>query len=465
MNEPNTDEKDIKDSILNAIQKEIAENKPADFAGLVKAILDENETIIEKAKTEKRAILEAIAARYPDHAAELTRLSRATNKAYIADLREYTRRKKDTNRNKGYTCKVFMQDNNRLHEIRPLTIPTGTLSYLGAMTHRGKTTALVSIAMDAIKQNAELKAAGRAYSKVVFITTEETPEQIFDRLIKAILYTDHKTNPAIFHPFANEYALNGNIDELDDKLNFFMQAYEPQLLKTAPKTLQEAIYASFETLQGYLSNELFAIIDHTRQRTFDELTATIKTLDNNSILLLDYIQHCKAPTESGISNRQVIIQGQSQTLADIAGQKDLIIIAGGQFNRRGNEKTNEADKYKPDFLDPTLFRESGDIEQDAHLIIGIGQQAVEASADGGETTPRRFYEILKQRGHPQDTHKYKIADRTLFSLYSCTFTKNDRGDALKYFEEYKPQKTSHTAPQTKQPQKALSFADLANGAY
>lgn len=420
-------------AILQKITKGLENN--ADFSGLVKEAFAENNITGD----ERKRLFKVIAENHTTHAAELNRLLLNENKAYICNLDEYTRRKKDTNRNKGYICNVFKQNNNHKKEIRPLTIPTGTLSYLGAMTHRGKTTALVSIAIDAIQQNAELQAAGKPFSKVVFITTEETPEQVFDRLIKAILYTNQKTNTAIFHSFGAEYVLNGGIDELDERLNAYMQEYTPQLLKTAPQNLKEAIYASFETLQGYLSNGLFAIIDHTQQRTFEELTETIKTLDNNSILLLDYIQHCKAPKESGFNNRQVIIQGQSQTLADLAGHKDFVIIAGGQFNRNGNQKEKEADKYKADFLDATLFRESGDIEQDAHLIIGIGQQSIEADGNG-ETPPRRFYEILKQRNHPQDTNKYLIADNTLFSLYSC----RNEGGTLEYFKEIKRTKAEST---------------------
>lgn len=427
-----------------AILKKIATGleQKQDFAGLMKEILEETEIT----GGEKARLFELIADRYPEHGPEIKRLARKENKAYICTLDEYTRRKKDTSRNKGYICNVFMQSNNKKHEVRPLTIPTGTLSYLGAMTHRGKTTALVSIAMDAIRQNAELKAAGKPFSKVVFITTEETPEQVFDRMIKAILYTEQKSNSDIFSAYTGE--LVGEIDELDERLNAYMQDYQPSLLQAAPKNLKEGIFASFETLQRYLKDELFAVIDHTQQRTFEELTATIKTLDNNSILLLDYIQHCKSPLNNGVNNRQVIIQGESQTLADLAGQKDLVIISGGQFNRKGKDVEKEADKYKADFLDPTLFRESGDIEQDAHLIIGIGQQSIKPDGNGGETPPRRFYEILKQRNHPQDTNKYTIADRTLFSLYSCKVSKTDKGGKqLDYFTEWKPQ----TQPVTQTP--------------
>lgn len=456
----NLDNTDTTKAMIESFEIDIANGK--DFSETLKETLEENKDFLKLQEITPLVFLNQIAEKHPGHSSDIKRLSRNENRAYISDLAEYTKRKKDTNRNKGYTCNVFMQNNNKKKETRPLTIPAGTLSYLGAMTHRGKTTALISIAIDAIKQNAELKATGKPYSKIVFITTEETPEQIFDRMIKALLYTDQRLNKAIFHEYAKQYTLNGDIDELDERLNAYMLTYEPQLLQTAPQNLQQAIYTSFETLQAYLEQELFAIIDHTQQRTFEELTATIKTLDNNSILLLDYIQHCKSPKDNGVNNRQVIIQGESQTLADLAGQKDLVIIAGGQFNRNGNKAESESDKFKPDFLSPTLFRESGDIEQDAHLIIGIGQQSIKADGNG-DKPPHRFYEILKQRNHPQDTNKYKIADNTLFSLYSCNFMKDEKGnDILEYFTENETPKRQHENNEQKTGKKPKSFAGLVN---
>lgn len=456
------DKDDVANALLQAIEKGLTENKEADITSIVETFFDENEATIEKAGAQKHELLGKVAEKYPARN-EIRKFSRHENKAYIHSLDEYTRRKKAPDRNKGYVCNVFMQNNNRKKETRPLTIPRGTLSYIGAMTHRGKTTALISIAIDAVRQNYELKANGKNFSKVVFITTEETPEQIFDRMIKAILYKEQfeDYNPQIFNPNGD---LKGDIDELDEKLNFYMEQYEQRELgiEARPSNLQSGIYSSFEKLKEYMSEETFAVIDHTRQRTFEELTATINALDNGSILLLDYIQHCKSPAENGVNNRQVIIQGQSQTLSDIAGQKDLVIISGGQFSRKGNEKSREEDKFKADFLDLTLFRESGDIEQDAYLVIGIGQQSINSDTDA-ETPPRRFYEILKQRYHAQDTHKYLIADKSIFSLYSCAREQTDKGNwILKYFTEYKQDTSSKTRNKASNKEAMMNFANQYN---
>ena len=413
------------DKIREILQTEIDKGKNAK---------DSLQKIIEKYDLQDSEIITALADEFLNEN-ERNEIIRESNKAYISKLDGYLSRKKDQNRNKGYKCKVFQQNNNKQKEIRPLTIPAGTLSYIGAMTHRGKTTALISIAIDAILQG----------QKVVYITTEESDEQIFDRMIKALLFTEQKNNKAIFDEFLGKYTLKNEIDELGSRLNVFMETYEPQqqLMQTTPKNLQQAIYSAFESLQNYVEQGLFAIIDHIAQKNFESLLRLAETLDKNSVVLLDYIQHCKTPTENGINTRQVIIQNESQMLADLAIHRNFVIIAGGQFGRKGNDTEKESDKFRPDFLSPTLFRECGDIEQDAHLIIGIGQQSIESDGNG-ETPPRRFYEILKQRAHAQDTSKYAIDDNSLFSLFSCkTITdSNSNNPKLAYFEPFEPPKQS-----------------------
>lgn len=342
--------------------------------------------------------------------------ARRQDKAIVSNTNNFLNRIKSNDSNKYYHCKAFMQSDITGH-ADTINFKRGTLSYIGAMTHRGKTTALISIALDAILQN----------HKVYFVTTEETPDQIFIRMIKAIMFTEYN------RIIAAELKNTRNIDALIERE---LKDYEKDLFTNEPQNVKQSIFRCYEILEGYLQADCFSIIDHTRQRSFEELQATLKTLDNNTVVMLDYIQHVKKPEHSGSDNRQVIIQNESQQLADLAGHKDLIIIAGGQFNRKGSDKEKESDKYKPDWLDPTLFRESGDIEQDADKIIGIGQQlCIKADEKGYKT--KRFYEVLKQRGFAHDTNKYLIDDNSAFSLYSCS----RRGDSLQYFEIDTPTST------------------------
>lgn len=432
------------DGILKAIDERITDG--ADKAETIKQGIDEAQK--DGASREAiQAALTELKTKYPQCKAQIEKLILAQNKAYICDIAGYLARKQNTEKDSGYICNVFKQCNNRAREIKPITIRTGTLSYIGAMTHRGKTTALISIALDAIKQAITAQKESKSLHKVVFVTSEETPEQIFDRMIAAILYTEYKDTK----DGRGNNILTSDIDEIGNRIDYYLKSYSGgQLIADTPKTLQEAIYSSYEKLAGYLNSGIFALIDHTQQTTFDALEILLNTIDNGSIVLTDYIQHLKRiEADSYISNRQVIIQNISQRLGDIAGQKDLIIIAGAQFRREGKTTKTEADKYKPDILDLTLFRESGDIEQDAHLVIGIGQQVLKPNKDSEETTVHRFYEVLKQRGHAEDSNKYAINDNAIYSLYSCkTYTDNDNKERLECFPETKGKQTGKTASST-----------------
>jgi len=427
------DKQQIINSIVEAIQKLSTENQTIQIDDITNVLSESKTQMRDNGITQADIIAELVEVYKND--AKVLALLKKLNNAFVCDTKGYLQKLKADDDKKNYNCNVFMQSNNSKNIPRPIRIPRGTLSYIGAMTHRGKTTALISIALDAIEQQ----------QKVYFITTEETSDQIFTRMIKAILYKTQKNNTCIFKQSETGRALLSEDiqdDNLDDYIAKSLKSYTGQgdlLDKTAPQSLQEAIFRSYETLNSYLKDGYFTILDHLQQRSFEELMQAINCIEKKSIVMLDYIQHVKSPKDTGVSIRQVIIQSESQALADIAGLNDLIIIAGGQFNRKSKAVETEADKYKADLLDPTLFRESGDIEQDAHLIIGIGQQQHE-KPNALQETVTRFYEVLKQRGHAQDQSQYKIADYSQFSLYTCDKYKKNEFEFLTYFTEDKPAK-------------------------
>ena len=68
-----------------------------------------------------------------------------------------------------------------------------------------------------------------------------------------------------------------------------------------------------------------------------------------------------------------------------------------QFNREGATKGNES-KHDDRFSDAS-FRESGDLEQDAHNAIGLGWTA---------DTKGRFYEVLKARESSGTGDAYRL---------------------------------------------------------
>lgn len=327
---------------------------------------------------------------------DILQLATKYNPAIINLIDGFVDKIKNQNDNDFFKCEVFKQllpGGN----VEPLKIPKGTLSYIGAMTHRGKTTALISIAVDALLQD----------KKVYFVTTEETPDQLIARFIKAFIIAkvvDDDQQKLI------KCFIKNNLDKVIEQ--YFKKQYPQEPVKDSPGI---AVYRAVQKLETLFEKGKLIIIDHTKQRTFDELKTLLYTIvDSGSVILLDYMQHLKMPLNIPINTRQAIIQGQSQTLADYAGHKDLIIIAGAQFNRQGQ---TIGKPYEPDLLDLTLFRESGDIEQDAHLVIGIGKQEQPQNDGTDAVRVRRFYKILKQRGKPYDNNQYEINDLSQFSFY------------------------------------------------
>lgn len=331
-----------------------------------------NEVLNESPPSDSRALedaLKMLIVKHPEDAAELKRLKLRTNKAYICGMADYLTWKQNPDNDSGYTCNIFKQSNNINKEIRPITIPMGTLSYIGAQTHRGKTTVLISPAVDAITQALADEVAGKKPHRVVFITSEEHSNMILDRMLSAILYTRYGGTLSNI--------LKGT-EDIRASIDCHMKTYESRQLiepASAPANLQEGIYRSYEKLADRLNSGLFAVIDHIQHHYFDELAEMLNDIDDRSVVLVDYLQHLRTLRNSeGISNRQVLLQHLSHELADIAAKKNLITISAAQFGRKGNDVLNDKDKYSPDLLDLTFFRETGDIEQDAHLAIGVGQQ-------------------------------------------------------------------------------------------
>lgn len=105
------------------------------------------------------------------------------------------------------------------------------------------------------------------------------------------------------------------------------------------------------------------------------------------LVVVDYIQRI---TNSGTDHRERQIAEISGGLKDIAREADIPVIAGSQLNRESVKKGSR----------PTLsdLRESGAIEQDADLVLLLGQSEEHEAA--------RTFDIAKQRNGA--TGKYEL---------------------------------------------------------
>jgi len=91
--------------------------------------------------------------------------------------------------------------------------------------------------------------------------------------------------------------------------------------------------------------------------------------EDTGAIFVDYLQ--KIPLENAGTQRYIEIKQASEALREAAVTNNIPIIAGAQLKREQNSK-GKANKPRLENL-----RESGDIEQDASLVLGIYNKKAE----------------------------------------------------------------------------------------
>lgn len=109
--------------------------------------------------------------------------------------------------------------------------------------------------------------------------------------------------------------------------------------------------------------------------------------------------------------RQIEIQKISERVLETAKKLSLPIILGAQLGRDRDRK----DKVRLDNL-----REAGDIEQDANLVIGLYNEAMEKAQDNDEPLETRTVDleltILKNRNGVVNEATTLIFDRPILTI-------------------------------------------------
>lgn len=309
--------------------------------------------------------------------------------------------------------------------------PTGTISYIGARPGRGKTTILVNIALDALTQG----------KPVIFVTAEETTKQILTRFILSKTYSNHPTDPkTVYESFKPRTALFNYIK--DNARNL------PQM----PVDNRDFFGDACDTIGEYINNKKLTIFE-AYGATWQEMKDFISDQEAGSVILIDYIQHLKTPELFATQTRQIQIQEVSHQLADLAGLHGLILICGAQFNRdaKGNGQ-GKPDLLKADSFDETSFREAGDIEQDGHILIGIGKNP---------GTEELFYSCMKDREASPDNGKcWKLKKNMAYSFLQGD--KDDQGNKIEY---HKPSKEKSDDQGTGKPTQEEKTNAMKNFSY
>ena len=237
-----------------------------------------------------------------------------------------------------------------------LPFPRGTVSYVGARTARGKSAVLVNLAREALLQ-------GR---RAVYITLELSPAQLFDRFILSTAKASSAEDLHSSEPLKELYSvLKASQGRAGPGDTAFSRAVSPAMAE----------------IRAAVAGDRLAVLDVRGAPLSSILSIIRRGAKAGDVVLLDYIQ--RLPSKSGAASEGYErMKAVSDEVINATVASSAVLIAAAQFNRQGTAPGQD------DAFSDASFRESGDLEQDAHNAIGLGWTADKKG---------RFYEVLKAR--------------------------------------------------------------------
>jgi hypothetical protein len=289
-----------------------------------------------------------------------------------------------------------------------LRCPNGTVSIIGARPGGGKTSVMINATRET------LTTTNRA---AFFVNLEMNSRQVLTNLCLSIMYADAKPKER-----AELAAIDATVMEFNRSFKWTGKGAYPK----SPL---------FAALQLKAMKKVEAALDAKRLYVYDGIGNTLEGImadiethaKEGDVILLDYMQRTPPPHGQENQTRQVQVQLASRALLNAAIETQCVIIAGAQFNRDGEKDGKEA----------TLagFRESGDIEQDAHNAIAIEKE---------KDTETRYIRILKER---EGGSKYQRMEIEIMKQYvywtggvEYTRSRGRNGDSAMQPEPEQPKK-------------------------
>ncbi len=342
---------------------------------------------------------------YAEQVEELKKLYPWDPAIFTRDIVEFEKYFKNYKPENGYRCSVFATS---AYDDGKLFFDRGRMNFVGARTSRGKTTAMVSMAVDALIQGLP----------VLFASFEEIDRQIITRIVLNIAWQ------SIMHDFPEGEA------NARSRINF--TSFSPGKLFQSLVRCGKPEYNPFDhNNDGHADEDMKILIDALRAAyvttahfmkqgqlmIYNGYLADLQTyldalanIDRGTVVFADYIQ--KIPTPGiDISNRYAGIKRLLHDIDAVVKKNDIISINGAQFGRTDN-KTNA--KIKDSFTDES-FQESSDIEQIGEIEIGIGRDP--AKKEGEKA--RMFFSVLKNRnGENNPALEFDLIDGRKFSYYA-----------------------------------------------
>lgn len=249
-----------------------------------------------------------------------------------------------------------------------IAIPQEAITIIAGRPSHGKTTFMMNLALNMVQEDPE--------KTVVFFSYEETRKQIGLKFLNILSKKEIDTKK--------------NIDALETYIKL-------------DKDNNTRIETGKELFKTITKNNNLKIID--TPFNVDQLCQAIEYLKDNTNLcavFIDYIQKIRARGDHG--NRTVELEYISNRLLETAKSLSIPIILGAQLGRDKDHK----DKVQLDNL-----RSSGDIEQDANLVIGLYNPAMQKALDEGveltaSTVDLRITILKNRNGTVNEERKLKF---------------------------------------------------------
>ena len=310
-----------------------------------------------------------------------------------------------------FQCGIFPANS----AMKALNFPKATLSIIAGRPSAGKTTALVSIAMYAMRSTKK---------NVVFVTSEETTNQLITRFIKN-QFCDNCIKNDKGTLLTKDYGKSYINDVFKDIIN--KDRNNPALFETGNKdTFTAEVLKAAKDVENFISCGRLQLFDLDKTTSFEELKDRLQELERHTIVIIDYIQNLPyAPKGTPNNDRLESLRQQIFAINAIVKANELIGIAGAQFNREG------ANEHTPESLELNKLGDSGEIERKAHIVIGLGRRI---NDDNKKTY---FYRVMKDREGDISTH-FEIADYYAYSYLQAKTKDNDGNPELIPFKTGTP---------------------------
>lgn len=234
-----------------------------------------------------------------------------------------------------------------------MTIPEEAITVIAGRPSHGKTTFLVNLLLNMVKQYPD--------KTFFFFSYEETKKQLALKVVNilaGVVINEAQNLNAL------RYYLLGDVSRVDKEQGI-------------------AIETGKAKFKEFTENQRLWLIDEPY--CLDELQTTLCYLAQKykiGAVFVDYIQKIK--TKGRYATRQLQIQDISSTLLELAKTLRLSVIVGAQLGR---------DKDRMDKVRLDNLREAGDIEQDANLVLGLYNEAMEKSQEQSTKITARVVDI------------------------------------------------------------------------